>query len=553
MKSKILFTSIYKPLRLTLDGFSAMDQMAFRLTRGQDLFVMYEHTHLSSLHLIAQNLSSASVVLEYPSFEQLEKELEQGYDYVCISFKICHIDQVLEMCEFVRKKAPESKIVIGGYGTICTPLFSQESVWEGKTDFICDGEGISFMRRLMNEPGDHAIQCQLPKIGSTLTWLNPRPIGTIGIILSGLGCTFRCHFCNTSAYTKGKYIEVMTAEQIYKAMVGYWKNTPFTNTVTIYDENFIDYKTKVTTLGSFLQNDKEFGLSKLNYFAFGSLSALSKYDPEELLLSGIDTLWVGVESKFTPLAKTRGLSAKEAFSLLHSIGIKTVGSWIIGEDFQTPQNVQEDLDQFVSLDPTFQQLSILTVTPPLGLWKKMKRQNRIPENMQWKDYHLYGKTFLAKHLTHEEMLAHLDDSYKRIYSENGPAMMKVLEVNLNGYESCLKSSHPLLRYEKTKFFRARCESYYPLLKTAGVHAPSIRVKTRLDNLDRRYQEIFGQKSEFQKKMSDQILKKADEELKRREKKAPEAKYELSRRYVYPTAEERTGRRPYSVEYLETEV
>ncbi|MCP4756644.1 MAG: hypothetical protein GY866_37755 [Proteobacteria bacterium] len=553
MKPKILFTSVFKPLNFTVDRFSPTDQMAFRLTRGQDLFVMYEHTHLAPLHLIAQNLSSASVVLEYPSMDRFKKELEQGYDYVGLTFNICNIDQAREMCELVRQKAPKTRIVIGGYGTICSPLFSQESAWKGKTDFICDGEGISFMRRVLAEPENRAIRCQLPKIGSTLNWLNPRPIGTIGIILSGLGCTFRCHFCNTAAYTKGKYIEVMTAEQIYKAMVGYWENTPFTNSVTIYDENFIDYKDKVTELGRFLQNDKTFGLSKFNYFAFGSLSALSKYDPEELLLSGIDTLWVGVESKFSHLAKTRGLSAEEAFPLLHSIGIKTVGSWIIGEDYQTPENIKEDLDLFISLDPTFQQLSVLTVSPPLGLWKKMKRQNRIPEGMQWKDYHLYGKTFLAKHLTHEEMLTHLDDSYGRIYRENGPALMKVLEVNLNGYEWCLKSSHPLLRHEKSKYFRDRCASYYSLVKTARAHAPSARVKTRLDNLDRRYQEIFGRKSEFQEKVSDRILKKADEEMKHREEKVPEPTYEPSRRYTYAPLEERTGRRPYSVEYIGAEV
>ena len=98
MNARILFTTVCRPFDLALNEFEATDQMAFRLTRDQGLFVMYEHTHLSALHLMAQNLSMASVLLEYPTFEQLESELEKGYDYVAISFKVCNIEKLAEMC-----------------------------------------------------------------------------------------------------------------------------------------------------------------------------------------------------------------------------------------------------------------------------------------------------------------------------------------------------------------------------------------------------------------------------------------------------------------------
>ncbi len=550
MSASILFTTVCRPFDLALNEFEATDQMAFRLTRDQGLFVMYEHTHVSALHLIAQNLSLPSIVLEYPTFDQLEVELKKQYDYVAISFKICNIDKLAEMCDVIRKVSPHTKIVIGGYGTICTPLLLEEECWRNRVDAICQLEGISFMKDLLKEPKNKTIHCQLPKIGSTLPWLNPRPIGTIGIILSGLGCVYQCPFCTTSAYTKGKYEEVMTAEQIYQAMRGYWSNTPFTNSATLYDENFLDHKQKTTELGQLLNRDTEFGLKKFNYFAFGSLSAISKFEPEELLLYGLDTLWVGVESKKSPLTKTKGLLPEDAFPQLHSMGIKTVGSWIIGEDFQTPENIEEDGEFFISLDATFQQLSILTVAPPLKLWKDMKSQGRIPDNVSWKDYHLYGNTFVPKYLTFDQMTTHLDKMYKKIYEENGPAMLKVLEVNLNGYEYCVTSKNKLLKEEKSQFFKNRCDSYFPLLKAGIAHAPTEKVKRRLEDLDKRYQECFGQRSKTQMIIEDQILKKADEAIKSGLDRLKTYRKEPFRRYIYPEMKKRTGRKPYIVEYPE---
>ncbi len=533
---------------MTIDGFAPSDQMAFRLTRDQGLFVMYEHTHLSALHFIAQNLSQGSIVLEYPTLEQFEAEVKKGYEYVGISFKICNIEQLYDMCDLVRRISPSSKIIIGGYGTICTSILQEDPAWTDKYDFVCDLEGVSYMRRLLGEPETSEMRCQLPKIGSTLSWLNPQSIGTIGIVLSGLGCTFKCPFCNTSAYTKGKYIEVMTARQIYQAMRGYWENTAFTNSITIYDENFIDHRDKVSELGKLIQEDKKYGLKKYNYFAFGSLSALTKYEPEELLLNGIDTLWVGVESKYSPLPKTKGTTAKDQFDLLHSIGIKTVGSWIIGEDFQTPENIEDDMALFIMLDSTFQQLSILTVSPTLGLWKSLNHKGRIPHDIQWRDYHLYGKTYVPKNFTHQELLDQLHLMYQRIYQQNGPAMMKVLEVNLNGYKTCIQSKHPLLAKEKSQFFKDRCNSYHPLLKTALTFSPSEKVTTRLKTLDKQYKEIFGAKTEFQIKIEDQILNRAEKEMKRRDKEPIKQNLEPFRRYTYPILDQRTGRRPFEVEY-----
>ena len=165
MRPAVLFSSVCKPYDKMIGRFLPSDQMGNALTRGQDLFVMYEHTHFNPLHLMAQNVTGPSVVLEYPTMEQFARELEEGYDYVCISANVNNLERLLEMCACTREKSPHSKIVVGGYGVLCTPILFEQPEWEGKIDEVCRGEGIGFMRDLLGTPADMEQQCRLPNGG----------------------------------------------------------------------------------------------------------------------------------------------------------------------------------------------------------------------------------------------------------------------------------------------------------------------------------------------------------------------------------------------------
>lgn len=63
------------------------------------------------------------------------------------------------------------------------------------------------------------------------------------------------------------------------------------------------------------------------HFGFGSIEDLSQYDVvEDLVLNGVGTIWIGVESLYSTLAKRQGRDTKEVFDDLHAHGINTVGS-----------------------------------------------------------------------------------------------------------------------------------------------------------------------------------------------------------------------------------
>ena len=87
------------------------------------------------------------MVLQYPSKRELIRELKKGYDYVGISFVMAVMHKMKETVALIRKYAPQSQIVLGGYGTVLN-----DEVLKPYADYICREEGVAFMRRLLGEP-----------------------------------------------------------------------------------------------------------------------------------------------------------------------------------------------------------------------------------------------------------------------------------------------------------------------------------------------------------------------------------------------------------------
>ncbi len=521
--------------------------MAYRLTRGQDIFTLQEHAHSYPLHILAQNVDLPSVVLEWPSLEGLKKELEGArYDYVCITFMSRDLNKLRTMSELIREYSPQSKIVIGGYGVVCM-IEDVEREFQDTYDYICREEGVSFMRKLLKENIDKPICCRLPQGGSTIPWLSTRSRGNVGALLAGLGCTNRCPFCITSFYTKGNYVPVMNVDQLYKGMVKYWETNPFTTSVNIYGENFLDYEEDVKKLGQLIRDDTNFGLKKLNYFTFGSINAVCKFDPEELLLNGLDTVWIGVESLYADLEKLNGYNVKEVFQSMNDIGIKTIGSWMCGLDTQDQHNIAKDEDFLISLNPSFQQISILTDEASMPWASKHKKNSE--RSYPWENFHLYGKTFEPKNFTYEQLLDRIENVYGKMYQVNGPSIMRMLKTNINGYKFCKKSKHTLLRNDKTHFFKQRVDAYSPLLKACIEFAPSARVKNLLIELESEIVDLFGTFTIRQKEFNELILRKAIQEHELKESSKPSIKKDDFRRYVYPSGtKSRFRKKPYIVTY-----
>lgn len=556
--AKVLLTGVMGP-----HGNILFDLVGDRLTRDQDIFTFTSHAHFQALHFIAHNMSAECVVLEHPWEGELIAELKKGYDFVGINFTMVNIAKTFQMCETIKKHAPDTKIVLGGYGTAClNTIFQSDEEILRHADYVCHGEGVSFFRQLLGEPLNAPIRQMTgptggisfsPTGGTSFPWLDPYPSGgKLSCIVSGLGCPNMCEFCSTSHYYGGEFIEISNADQMFEGMKQCWRSHPGAiGEIGIFDENLYKDKAKVARLGLLIRQDAEFGLSRMAHFGFGSIEDLSQYDiVEDLVLNGVGTIWIGVESLYSTLEKRQGRDTKEVFDDLHAHGINTVGSWIGGWDFHTKENIGPDLEYFISCKPTLTQLLPLTPIPGTTLFERLKSEGRLDDASQANAY--FGRTSgiheWRKNFTEEEIGRIVEGAHHRIYQENGPTIMRRMRVNLNGYRFCRSSSLAVLRDHRAKYHRTMCDWDYPFIKSCEFFAPNESVRQNVSQLRREYIDEFGEPDTAVKIRSDYIFLKASlakitSAIGKRPPEEPPF-----RRYEYDRKNRAEHAMPYRVEY-----
>lgn len=467
-RSRILLTSPYWDIQSSKNT-ELLDLYTSRLTRGQGIFTQAGYCPYTALHLLAQNIDLPATVLEYPTEEIFLGEIRRGYDWVGITLSAIDTATVVRMCMQIRELSPRSHIVVGGCGV---PAL-KENLDSGLVDFICDGEGVSYLRSLLGESKASGFCQKLPPAAGGIPWLSYNV--QAANIVAGLGCSHGCFFCSTSHFYRG-HIDVANAQELFQCLKERWRKHPRLRTAMIFDEDFFKDKDKVMKLGELIRLDEEFGLRKLNYLSFGSLSSLEQYTPEELALNGVSFIWIGVESLYAKLRKLGNRQTQQTFDSLHHHGIGTVGSWIVGWDDQTRENIEADLESFIQLEPTFAQISILTPMPGTPLWQNLKKHKKLNPDFDWSRAHLYALNFRHPHMDERTFLDIVDRGYSELNARYGPTVLRDFWVHLKGLRLCLSSQNQFLSEDKAACHRqALLESFSVLRAVAMLSCePSIR-------------------------------------------------------------------------------
>lgn len=553
---RILLTSAVYPYPTLPNDTSLTDATGARFTRGDGLFSLVSHSHHFANHLLAQNVSVPSVILEYPRWDDFTAEVAKGYPLIGISALPVHLDSVLRMCEYIRAHAPDTTIMLGCYAGLALASTHSEAEWKRWVDYICHGEGIQFLRRLLGEEVDRPIlQRLMPKGGGAPSFITRYPTGAIGFVVSGLGCPGRCDFCSSTALYDHRRIQMLTPEDLVAHMYLYHQRFPHVTNVFVIEEDHFRWPSYLMAIREPWERHPDM-VEALDWFAFGSLDFIGKfvqrYGWDAISEIGIGVMFIGVESKFTDLLglkKRRTTDAREVFRELHARGIRTVGSWICGWDFHTHANIHEDLNYFVALHPTYQQLTRLSPFPGTPLWDQMKAEGRL-QDVPWEDMHFWSGSERHLGLEDHETLNLVEYGYDLLYRTWGPSMMRRLDVQLNGYAYCRRSPNPILREHRTLFFRKQCGMVWTLLPAMARFAPSGMVRRRARRLDRKYREIIGPPSAVMELLARVVLRQATKEHLRRmhDPSCDRPKEEPFKRYHYDKGTGHDAPTPYRTEW-----
>jgi radical SAM superfamily enzyme YgiQ (UPF0313 family) len=488
MSKKVLLTSVCRPLGPKYgDAPSVGYELLYgQVTRAQGLFSPRTVNVHYSLEYIAENLDTPTVVLQYPSKSELIRELKKGYDYVGVSFLLAVMHKMKETVALIRKYAPDSKIVLGGYGTVL-----KDEALKPYGDYFCREEGVGFFRRLLGEP-ELPMPYQQPLLVSSLKVFGSK-VSTTGQIFAGLGCPNGCDFCCTSHFFSRKHIRLLPeGKDIYAVAERYLDLNPEL-VLLIIDEDFLLNKKRAMEFRDCVMK----GGKTLSIFAFSSIKALSQYTVEEILEMGIDGFWIGYEGTRSGYAKQQGRPVEDIITEFRAHGITILTSMIVGFDYQNQAVVAQELDGLMKLKPALAQFLIYGPVPGTPFYERVIKDNLL-EEVYTKDTDLYyrrgdGFATMVKHPTLSP--AEVEELQRWCFQEDfqrlGPSIFRTLEARWLGYQKLKGSANPWLR-RKAEFYAKELRTAYPAFLAGRLLGPNAAVRRWIGDLERRIHAELGQ-------------------------------------------------------------
>ena len=494
MRNRVLLSSVCRPIGPHHGDAPSVgyELLHGQVTRAQGLFSPRSlHPHFS-LEYIAENLDAPTVVLQYPSKKELIRELKKGWDYVGVSFLMAVMHHMKETVALIRKYAPQSKIVLGGYGTVLN-----DEVLKPFADHICREEGVAFFRRLLGEPSI-PLPYKHPLIQSTLKVFGQK-VSSTGMIFAGLGCPNGCDFCCTSHFFSRKHIRLLpSGKDMFAVIQRYLDQNPRMAFVILDEDLLLNKKRAMGFRDCVLESGKT-----LSIFVFSSIKAISQYTVQEILEMGIDGFWIGYEGRRSNYAKQKGRPVEEIFTEFREHGIIILASMIVGFDYQTQEVVAQELDGLVRLKPSLGQYLIYGPVPGTPFYERIMKENLL-QDVYVKDTDLYYKSAdgfrtLIKHptLSAQEIEAIQEWCFAEDFQRLGPSIFRVLETRFLGYQKLKTSTNPLMR-AKSEGHAAELRAAYPVFLAGRLLGPNATVRRWIGDLERRIHHELGRPTFIQK-------------------------------------------------------
>jgi hypothetical protein len=484
---KLLLTSVFGPFGVD-DEFGTRDSKLElyhnQVTREQGIFsIRSNHFYRSyGLYLIAENIDVPTVVLDFPSRRRFVQELRKGYDHVGITFIASNFAKVKRMAELVRKHSPKSKIILGGHGAMIPDIEKLVSC-----DHVARGEGVAWMRSYFGEEISKPIRHPVIPTRGTRTLLGIQKSTNSGFLLTGNGCPLGCKFCSTSHLFDKKYVPFLkTGKEVYDVAERFEADLGV-KSFFVLDENFALQKDRLLELGDLMvKNDKRW-----EFDVFSSANAILEIGLENFARLNIKRAWLGVESRLHPYDKNRNVDMAGLVGALQDHGIAVLASMILAEDVHTKENVWDDIDYALSLNPDFIQFSLLSPLPQTTLHRDMKNQGRILDEVPYSDYH--GQTriwFKHPSFTPEESTELLKRAFVKDYHTLGPSVLRLFRTKLRGHKYLRNSTDPWFR-KRSESLARDCKASYPLLSAVAAMAPVKNVRELALRAMDEYKAEFG--------------------------------------------------------------
>jgi len=304
------------------------------------------------LRFLRQNLPHLNI-LEYPTRAEFSAQLQRGWDAVGFSFYLEETNDILAMAAQARQ-AGIPELWAGNYGALTPSIHSHfDHVFTGYSEDA-----------LAKKLGMRLDEIQHPPLITRFRLLGGWSF-PLGVLFSSRGCSFRCTFCQTTAFApKPKEISLASLDRVLRFYVQHGIHF-----VLLLDENFGNLPAHADAVIELLARHRVRWLMQ-------SRVDLLLRNFNDWQSGGMEGALFGIESFHQDILKQmhKNEKAQAAFELaerLQHAGLYAHGYYIIGLPPETPGSIAEDLRTLASLKLDVTQITIVTPHPQTEMWHEL--------------------------------------------------------------------------------------------------------------------------------------------------------------------------------------
>jgi len=246
------------------------------------------------------------------------------------------------------------------------------------------------------------------------------------IMITALGCPFRCTYCCTDTNLRARSADHIVAE------VEECINKYGIREIEFYDETFTVNK---KTMKRFLDLIEKKGL-KFNFSIRTRVDCVDEELIHRMAKNGCIRINFGIESGDERVLKAtnRNMSIdtiRKSVKMANEAGILTFGFFMIGLPQDTKESIEKTLNLMLELDLDFMQLNKFTLLPKTQMYEDYKKETG---KDFWRDYTL-GKVTLDDFerdyikITEKELDDYLEKGYRQFYYRPKYIWKKLLQVS----------------------------------------------------------------------------------------------------------------------------
>lgn len=360
-----------------------------RQERKEDAFSFSWYPYNAPGQWMSENISIPNKVIAEPiTLERTREELDSGrFGYFVIATYLSGYSTFREIAKYVRDKHPEVKVIAASVGG----LISESSQL---ADFTLKGDQVRDLRTIIGQPQTDPLKPVTVRSDTETRFNGVTKKGSYALLVSSLGCMYGCDFCPATAQFGTEYRAPFSAGEIKQAIVSAHDSiSPDSNAFTVS-------VAEPQGLGNIRLWKEVFKLChdlpfQCDLISTTSSKVIQKYSLDELT-SGtlrLSTVNIGVESLLRGYQKNQGVDLKALNSRLQESGINVVSTFIVGLDWQTNENIKEEVRLLKDLDSSGYIVANLEMQPGTPLYNTFKRNGRLlnvpPELLSFYGYQPY--------------------------------------------------------------------------------------------------------------------------------------------------------------------